>query len=164
VAELSTTGHLGPLRAAARGAPDEATRRAILQQKCRQWGAMERGEVTEAALAPLGSRVRGSVCDLDVALSSLYAAVARSNPATPSLATQVAGEINRAERQSRGRGRVEALLQAICDYPGVSRPMLVGKSRELRVVQARQVAMYLLREDASLTASQIGQELAARLL
>ena len=33
------------------GAPDEATRRAILRQKCRQWGAMERGEVTEAALS-----------------------------------------------------------------------------------------------------------------
>jgi chromosomal replication initiation ATPase DnaA len=51
-----------------------------------------------------------------------------------------------------------------CDYYGVSRPMLMGKSRELPVAHARPVAMYLLREDAGLTASQIGQELAARLL
>jgi chromosomal replication initiator protein len=37
--------------------------------------------------------------------------------------------------------------------------MLLSTSREMTVAQARQVAMYLLREDAGLTASQIGQEL-----
>src|ERR687884_447072 len=72
---------------------------------------------------------------------------------------QEPGETNRAARHPRGRAKVEVVLQAICDYYGVSRPMLLGKSRELTVAQARQVAMYLLREDAGLTASQIGQEL-----
>src|ERR687886_165007 len=75
------------------------------------------------------------------------------------LAILVAAEINRAARQPRGRARVEAVLQAICDYYGVSRPMLLSKSREMTVAQARQVAMYLLREDAGLTATQVGQEL-----
>jgi chromosomal replication initiator protein len=51
------------------------------------------------------------------------------------------------------------VLQAICEYYGVSRLMLLGKSREMTVAQARQVAMYLLREDAGLTAAQVGQEL-----
>src|ERR671923_199948 len=139
--------------------PDEATRRAILRQKCQQWGAMERGEVPEAALAALAARVRGSVRDLEAALASLSAAAAHGSPATAALATQVAAEINRAARQPRGRARVEAVLQAICDYYGVSRPMLLSTSREMTVAQARQVAMYLLREDAGLTASQIGQEL-----
>jgi chromosomal replication initiator protein len=139
--------------------PDEVTRRAILRQKCQQWGAMERGEVTEAALAALAARVRGSVRDLEAALASLTAAAAPGSPATAALATQVAAEINRAARQPRGRARVEAVLQAICDYYGVSRPMLLSTSREMTVAQARQVAMYLLREDAGLTASQIGQEL-----
>src|SRR4051794_20967866 len=41
------------------GAPDEATRLAILQQKCRQWGDVKRGGVPEEALAALGARVRG---------------------------------------------------------------------------------------------------------
>jgi chromosomal replication initiator protein len=141
------------------GAPDEATRRAILHQKCQQWGAMERGEVTEEALAALAARVRGSVRDLEAALASLSAAAAHGGPATAALAAQVAAEINRAARQPRGRARVETVLQAICDYYGVSRPMLLSTSREMTVAQARQVAMYLLREDAGLTASQIGQEL-----
>src|ERR671937_13115 len=141
------------------GAPDEATRRAILRQKCQQWGALERGEVTEEALGALAARVRGSVRDLEAALASLAAAAAHGSPATAALATQVAAEVNRAARQPRGRARVEAVLQAICDYYGVSRPMLLSTSREMTVAQARQVAMYLLREDAGLTASQIGQEL-----
>src|SRR5919197_2165860 len=141
------------------GAPDEATRLAILRQKCQQWGAMERGEVTEEALVVLAARVHGSVRDLEAALASLSAAAARGTPATAALAAQVAAEINRAARQPRGRARVEALLQAICDYYGVSRPMLLSKSREMTVAQARQVAMYLLREDAGLTATQVGQEL-----
>jgi chromosomal replication initiator protein len=140
-------------------APDEATRRAILRQKCRQWGTVERGRVPEAALAALAARVRGSVRDLETALANLSAKAARGNPATTALAAQVAAEINRAARQSCGRARVEAVLQAICDYYGVSRPMLLSKSREMTVAQARQVAMYLLREDAGLTATQVGQEL-----
>src|SRR5205807_4198082 len=71
------------------GAPDEATRRAILRQKCQQWGAMERGEVTEEALAALAARVHGSVRDLEAALASLSAAAAHGSPATAALATQV---------------------------------------------------------------------------
>jgi len=147
------------------GAPDEATRCAILRQKCQQGpegaGARARGEVPEEALAVLGARVRGSVRDLEAALASLWAeAAARGSPATAALAAQVAAEINRAARQPRGRTQVEAVLQAICDYYGVSRPLLVSKSREMTVAQARQVAMYLLREDAGLSATQVGQELA----
>src|SRR5207248_2030350 len=59
------------------GAPDEATRCAILRQKCQQGpegaGARARGEVPEEALAVLGARVRGSVRDLEAALASLSA-------------------------------------------------------------------------------------------
>jgi chromosomal replication initiator protein len=143
------------------GAPDETTRRAILRQKCQQWETVraEQGGLPEEALAALAARVRGSVRDLEAALASLSAAAARGSPATAALAAQVAAEINRAARQPRGRARVEAVLQAICDYYGVSRPMLLSKSREMTVAQARQVAMYLLREDAGLTATQVGQEL-----
>jgi chromosomal replication initiator protein len=116
--------------------------------------------VPEQAIAALGARVRGSVRDLEAALASLYAeAEAQGSPATAALAARVAGEINRAARQPRGRAQIEAVLQAICEYYGVSRAMLLGKSREMTVAQARQVAMYLLREDASLTAAQVGQEL-----
>src|SRR5436305_8314444 len=111
------------------GTPDEATRCAILRQKLQQEG--ERGGVPEEALAVLGARVRGSVRDLEAALASLSAMAAHGSPTTAALAAQVAAEINRAARQPRGRTQVEAVLQAICDYYGVPRPLLVSKSREM---------------------------------
>src|SRR5919198_4190618 len=106
-------------------APDAATRRAILCQKCRQWGTVERARVPEAALTTLGARMRGSVRDLETALANLFAKAAHGSPATAVLAAQVAAETNRAAQQPRGRTQVEAVLQAICGYYGVSRSMLL---------------------------------------
>jgi len=152
------------------GVPDEATRAGILHRQATElgWlayradGANEEaaGEITEEALAVLASRIRGSVRDLEGALLRLAdEAAARDTVASGALATQVAGEINRAARQPRGRGGVEAILAAVCDYYGIPQNVLLGKGREMTVAQARQVAMYLLREDAGLTATQVGIEL-----
>lgn len=138
------------------GTPDEALRTAILRQKAAQWGLL----MGDEALTTLAARVRGSVRDLEAALARLSAeAATRGGGATAALAVQVAGEINRAARQPRGRAQVEAVLQAVCDYYGLPRQILLGKSREMTVAQARQVAMFLLREDGGLTATQVGQEL-----
>jgi len=71
----------------------------------------------------------------------------------------VADEINRAARHPHGRARVEDVLDAVCAYYGLPRATLLGKGRALTVAQARQVAMYLLREDAGLTSIQVGQEI-----
>ena len=137
-------------------APDEATRAAILRQKAVQWGC----SISDDALLTLAGRVRGSVRDLEAALARLGAdATAHGVPAGAALAAQVAGEINRAARQPRGRAQVGAVLQAVCDYYGIPLHILLGKSREMTVAQARQVAMYLLREDGGLTATQVGLEL-----
>ncbi len=138
------------------GVPDEAMRIAILRQKILQWGVI----VPEDALIALASKIRGSVRDLETALVRLLAeANARGSVASAGLAVQVAAEVNRTNRQPRGRAHVDAVLQAVCDYYGLQRTVLLGKSREMTVAQARQVAMFLLREDAGLTATQVGQEL-----
>ncbi len=176
---------LGASLIATIGAPDEATRAAILRQKATGLGWLAgvsgtpemsvaqvrrgsevsadeggAGEVSEEALAVLASRIRGSVRDLEAALTRLSdEAAARGTLATAPLATQVATELNRAARQPRGRGGVKGILAAVCDYYGIPQNILLGKSREMTVAQARQVAMYLLREDAGLTATQVGIEL-----
>ena len=153
---------LGASLIAALGVPDEATRVAILRQKARAWGwgPGEGGEASDEALSTLANRMRGSVRDLEGALARLGAEAAeRGVAATGQLAAQVAAEVNRAARQPRGRAQVEAVLAAVSDYYGLPRQVLLGKSREMTVAQARQVAMYLLREDAGLTATQVGQEI-----
>jgi len=166
---------LGASLIATIGTPDEATRAAILRRKADKlgWLSLPRGasddwtgqgngagQVTEEALAVLANRMRGSVRDLEAALARLSdEAAARGAVGTAALATQVASEFNRSARQPRGRGGVEAILAAVCDYYGIPSAVLLGKSREMTVAQARQVTMYLLREDAGLTATQVGIEL-----
>jgi len=165
---------LGASLVATIGAPDEATRAGILRREAADlgWLATGRGAsgefggqgdiglIAEEALAVLANRIRGSVRDLEAALARLSdEAAARGAPATAALATQVAAELNRSARQPRGRGGVEGILAAVCDYYGIPQNILLGKSREMTVAQARQVAMYLLREDAGLTATQVGIEL-----
>lgn len=137
------------------GQPDEATRLGILRQKTSQWGVV----VPEEALIILAARIRGSARDLETALARYSAEAAERGDASAALAIQIAGEINRAGRQPRGRAQVDAVLTAVCDYYGLPRQTLLSKSREMTVAQARQVAMYLLREDAGLTATQVGLEL-----
>ncbi len=137
----------GPRGAVESGHEDIAEREAV-------------GGITDEALAVLANRIRGSVRDLEGALARLSdEALARGTVATGALATGVAAELNRAARQPRGRVGVEAILAAVCDYYGIPSNVLLGKSREMTVAQARQVAMYLLREDAGLTATQVGIEL-----
>ena len=165
---------LGASLVATIGAPDEATRAGILRREASDLGLLamgasvsdviggqgEAGLIAEEALAVLANRIRGSVRDLEAALTRLSdEAAARGTLATAPLATQVAAEFNRAARQPRGRGGVEGILAAVCDYYGIPQNILLGKSREMTVAQARQVAMYLLREDAGLTATQVGIEL-----
>jgi chromosomal replication initiator protein len=136
------------------GAPDEATRLAIARQTAAVWDVA----VPDEALAALAARLRGSVRDVHEALARLAAAAAHGG-ATPALALQVASEMNRTARRSCAPARVEAVLMATCAYYGVPRQILLGKSRVMTVAEARQVAMYLLREETGLTATQVGQEL-----
>src|SRR5205823_1465747 len=83
------------------GAPDATTRTAILRHKVAFLGW---GPLSDASIAVLAARVRGSVHDLETALGRLYIeAAARGGAATGALAAQVASEINRAARQPRGR-------------------------------------------------------------
>ncbi len=139
------------------GAPDEATRLAILRRRGAQGGTLA---VPDEALVALAARLRGSVREVEDALVSLVdEARVRGSVASPQLARRVAGGINRASRQPRGPVTVDAVLAAVCDYYALPRPTLLSKSRAMTVAQARQVAMYLLREDAGLTAVQTGQRL-----
>jgi chromosomal replication initiator protein len=78
---------------------------------------------------------------------------------TPARAAAVAHETTRRARQARGQAQVEAVLRAVCAYYGLGYPALLERNRAMVVAQARQVAMYLLREDAGLPATRVGHAL-----
>jgi chromosomal replication initiator protein len=54
------------------------------------------------------------------------------------------------------------IIEAVCRYYEVRREDLSNRRRNREVVIPRQVAMYLLREDANLSLSEIGQQLGGR--
>jgi len=137
------------------GAPDAATRLAVLRRR-----AARDEPLPDEALVALAARLRGSVREVEDALISLVdEARAQGGVASPQLARQVAGDINRAARWPHGLVTADTVLAAVCDYYALPHQTLLSKSRAMTVAQARQVAMYLLREDAGLTAVQTGQRL-----
>jgi len=139
------------------GAPDAATRLAVLRRRAARDEPLP---LPDEALVALAARLSGSVRQAEDALVSLVdEAHARGGVASPHLARQVAGDINRAARCPHGPVTADAVLAAVCDYYALPPQTLLSKSRAMTVAQARQVAMYLLREDAGLTAVQTGQRL-----
>jgi chromosomal replication initiator protein len=56
----------------------------------------------------------------------------------------------------------EDIVTAVAQHFGVTEPSLLGKSRERAIVWARQVAMYLLRQETSASLLQIGRQLGGR--
>jgi chromosomal replication initiator protein len=54
------------------------------------------------------------------------------------------------------------IIAAVARHFGVAEPALVGKSRERAIAWARQVAMYLLRQETTASLFQIGQQLGGR--
>lgn len=144
--------HLSTCLVATLRPPDGATRLAILRHLTAAW----RIPLGDDVLAALASQVSESVQYLDAIVARLATEAAAGTPMTPMRATTIAREIISRAQHTRGEARAEAVLQAVCAYYGLGRPILLGKSRALMVAQARQVAMYLLRDDAGLTSTQVG--------
>ena len=52
---------------------------------------------------------------------------------------------------------VDQILSAVSEHTGVSVDRIIGKRRDKATAEARRIAMYMLREDAHLTSTRIGQ-------
>ncbi len=88
-----------------------------------------------------------------------------SEPVTPSLARRALdsapadeARVSPAEVDAADAARVRAIQEAICTVCGVSREDLLSPKRSSRVSHARQLAMYLAREETSISLAQIARE------
>jgi chromosomal replication initiator protein len=130
--------------------PDEETRLAILQAKAKE----QKVEISDEVSGYLADRVRDNIRALEGCLNRVvaYARLTRSpinlETATKALAALTPNVASPADPQ--------AILQSVSAYYGVSLQAITGKSRSKQIVEARHVAMYLLREDAELALKQIG--------
>ena len=135
--------------------PDYATRLAIFRAKA----ALRNRSVPDSVLTALATRAGQNVRELEGALNRVLALadLMGVEPGTDILSAVLG------DRETKPDGcRPSDILQAVSVYYRVTASDLAGQQRERKISYARQMAMYLLREEANLSLVEIGQELGGR--
>ena len=81
-------------------------------------------------------------------------------PITIELAKRATADL--AESNDRRPVSDEAIVDAVCGYFRIDKDTLMAPGKKKDVVQARQIAMYIMREETSLAAGVIGKILGGR--
>ena len=137
--------------------PDLETRLAILRAKA----DLLRHDVPSEVVQFLGERVHSNIRELEGALNRVvvYAQITRA-PITLELVKRVIADV--LGSGSRRRSPPDEIIDAVSQYFNVPSEALRGPRGKKDVALARQVAMYLLREEAGLGPTQIGRLLGGR--
>lgn len=114
---------------------------------------------TEESLHLLAHRTAGGVNELETAVRRCAHLAPRGTVVGATIVKSVLCDLLRQAQNAPVRGDVETILRAVCAEFGVSKEDLLSKKREATISQARQIGMFLLREDAGLTVARIGREL-----
>jgi chromosomal replication initiator protein len=137
--------------------PNLETRIAILQAKAEEQKTSMPMEVLEF----IARRFQKNIRELEGALNRVlaYARLTKS-PLDIDLATQALAELT-ADHHKRALSPV-AILSVVAGHYGVPVETLTGQKRDKPSSTARQMAMYLLREELQCSWTQIGRELGGR--
>lgn len=135
--------------------PDLETRMAILRSKA------ERGrwQVPDDILDLIARQIQSNIRELEGALTRVLAfADLSGQPLTPSLVQSALADL----LPKRDSLDSKELVRTVARSFGVSTEQLIGRDRSRDIALPRQVAMYLLREDANVSLPQIGEVLGGR--
>jgi chromosomal replication initiator protein len=135
--------------------PDYATRLAIFRAKA----ALRNRNVPDTVLTTLATRAGQNVRELEGALNRVLALadLMGVEPGTDILSAVLG------DRDTKPDGcRPSEVLQAVSVYYRVTASDLAGQQRERKISYARQMAMYLFREEAKLSLVEIGRQLGGR--
>lgn len=136
-------------------APDLETRLAILRSKAERTGR----QISDEILQSIAERVQSNIRELEGALNRIIAYADLSGASlTPNLVEIALADIH----PSRGDIKPESVLEAVSQVLDVTTQTLVGRDRTKDVARSRQIAMYLLREEAKISFPQIGDALGGR--
>ncbi len=134
--------------------PDYETRIAILRSKLTGPGTTA---VPPEVVDFIAQKVQSNIRELEGSLNRLLAHARHLGlPVTVELASMALRELVSPGPNSGG-ATPDAILQAVARYFGVNPEAIKGKARHKEIVVPRQIAMYLLREDARLSTPDIGR-------
>lgn len=138
-------------------APDFDTRLKILQSKASQKGA----QVTPDTLEIIAQRIKQNIRELEGSLNRVIAyARLIHDQITPDLAERALENIG--DKASTITLSPSLLIEATADAFTLSPAEIKGQKRDKETALARQVAMYLMKQELSISLSQIGKELGDR--
>jgi chromosomal replication initiator protein len=135
--------------------PDFETRLAILRSKADRLGCQVSYEIMEL----IARRVQSNIRQLEGALTRVAAFADFSGlPMTMQLVETCLADL----LPRRSKVQPDEVVRRVADTYGVSVENLLGESRSRQIAFPRQIAMYLLREEANISLPQIGDVLGGR--
>ena len=136
--------------------PDYHTRLEMLRARAFREGV----NISEDVLVYLATRIKSNFRELEGTLISLIArATLGHQEITVELAERIAGQIVGEETNEMSISKVQ---QLVCEYFNITEEALLSKSRKRQIVQARQIAMYISRNQLNCSLTTIGAELGGK--
>jgi chromosomal replication initiator protein len=137
--------------------PDLKTRRQILQAKSEQAGA----DILPDVLEVIAQQLKENIRELEGGLNRIiaYARLLQAE-VTPEIAARALADIG--GLPSNGHIDPEELLQAVAECFNISPDIISGRRRDRAAALARQVTMYLLKQQEVYSLAEIGDLLGGR--
>tara|TARA_B100000508_G_scaffold60333_2_gene47460 strand:+ start:18190 stop:19545 length:1356 start_codon:yes stop_codon:yes gene_type:complete len=137
------------------GEPDTDSRISILRKKATQHGIV----LPEETIEFIATTAKGSIRELEGILNSIVCQ-AQLKGETPSLndVKHILKTISKPQRSIS----VKNIVSKIAEFYGIDEESIYEKTRRREVVRPRQVIMYILREDFSVSYPTIGSKLGGR--
>lgn len=137
--------------------PDYETRLAILQEKRELRGI----PIDQEVLTFIAKNIQSNVRDLEGAFNQVAGhSEFHNEKVTIEHAKRILKDVlNKPQRKTVNVGEI---ITAISSYYNISHEELCGKSRKKEIVRPRQVAMYLLRKESSMSFPSIGEHFSGR--
>jgi len=136
--------------------PDFETRLAILKLKI----AEKNQNLDNEILSYIATNIQKNVRELEGALNRViaFSQIYNKEPGLKEVKNILTTYLSNPYKKTSP----QAILKNVADFYSISMADLVKRSRKKEVVRPRQIAMYLLREEAKLSFPEIGQKLGGR--
>ncbi|MEK7500237.1 MAG: chromosomal replication initiator protein DnaA, partial [Patescibacteria group bacterium] len=137
--------------------PDYETRLAILEEK----RDLQHVPIDQDALSFIAKNIQSNVRELEGALNRVAAYCdLHKTRATIEYTKQILKDI--LEKPQRKTINIDEIITAVSSYYNIPNVELKGKSRKKEIVRPRQIAMYLLRKESSMSFPSIGDHFSGR--
>lgn len=135
--------------------PDFESRAAIIKTKAQLAGF----SVSDEIINYVAQAIEGNIRELEGILNSL---VCQTQLKSRELSLNEVKNLVRANAKPKKTISVKDIVKIVADFYNIEEESIYDKTRRKEVVRPRQVAMYLLREDCSISYPSIGQKLGGR--